>query len=109
MFIQSLKPVLKRALVVLCIAHTAHTPLWGWHHPKRKLHQQKMSKAERKNRAKLRKYQKVRAEQEIRDSDKAIRRIQQRTLANQRQEATMRQNQQLAAQKRARMLHKKPA
>lgn len=30
MCLQSLKPVLKRTLVVLCIAHTAHIPLWGW-------------------------------------------------------------------------------
>ena len=108
MYLQSLKPVLKRTLVVLCIAHTAHTPLWGWHPHNKKLHQQKMSKADRKRRAE----QIAQAKRMAIEIDKEWQRgRQERNKKWKRQVLAQEKRQrkrQLAAQERARMLHKKP-
>lgn len=108
MCLQSLKPVLKCTLVVLCIAHTAHTPLWGWN-----LHQsfsqknmggahKKMSAEQRKKAAEAHR------NRVLRDENKEIQRAKQRALKKFHQEMAQKKRQ-LAAQQRARMLHKKPA
>ena len=111
MYLQSLKPVLKRTLVVLCIAHTAHTPLWGWHPHNKKLHQQKMSKADRKRRAE----QIAQAKRMAIEIDKEWQRGRQernKKWKRDRQQAVQalakeerQRRRQLAAQKGARMLH----